>query len=215
MERILRKQSLRIEPEELIEQAAGYEEVLLDLGTGDGRYVVSAARHTPALLAIGLDACREGLVDVSRRAPANALFVRENALSLPPGLSRLATRVTLNFPWGSLLHALIEGDPVLMERLAAMGRPGAALEIRLNGGALSAAGWSLEDAVERLWPALHAGGLRVMAMSYLDALALRRMPSTWAKRLAFGRDPRALEVTASWPGVRVEAPADEGCVAAR
>jgi hypothetical protein len=33
-------------------------------------------------------------------------------------------------------------------------------------------------------------------MSMLGAAELRRMPTSWAKRLAFGRDPRAIRIEA-------------------
>jgi hypothetical protein len=40
----------------------------VDLGTGDGRYVLGAARKDPAALVIGIDANASGLIEASRRA---------------------------------------------------------------------------------------------------------------------------------------------------
>jgi 16S rRNA (adenine(1408)-N(1))-methyltransferase len=54
--------------------------VALDLGTGDGRYVLAAATERPDTLVIGVDANAAGMAEASRRAARraalpNALFV--------------------------------------------------------------------------------------------------------------------------------------------
>ncbi|MDF2703083.1 MAG: class SAM-dependent methyltransferase [Rubrobacteraceae bacterium] len=172
--------------------AAGYDDVLIDVGTGDGRYVMHVARTRPSWFAVGVDACRENLRKASRRAPANALYVIANALALPKELDGMASKVTINFPWGSLLVGLLDGEPGLLEGLLAIARPGAALEVRLNAGALADAGYTLESGDTRVRRALHAGGFEAGDPVWLDARDLRRCHTTWAKRLAYGRDPRAV-----------------------
>jgi hypothetical protein len=62
----------------------------------------------------------------------------------------------------------------------------------LNGGALSEAGWTLENGAEQIRENLSCSGWRVKKSEAMDSRSLRDFPSTWAKRLAFGRDPRAL-----------------------
>jgi 16S rRNA (adenine(1408)-N(1))-methyltransferase len=109
---------------------AGNDDVLIDVGTGDGRYVIHVARTRPSWFAVGVDACRENLRKASRRAPANALYVIANALALPKELDGMASKVTIHFPWGSLLVGLLDGEPGLLEGLLAIARPGAALEVR-------------------------------------------------------------------------------------
>ena len=103
--------------------------LLLDLGAGDGRFVAQMARAYPDSLAIGIDACRENLIEQSRRAPENAMFLVANALTLPEELTEHRHRLTINFPWGSLLMGLLD-DPAFCERLASLVRPGATLELR-------------------------------------------------------------------------------------
>jgi 16S rRNA (adenine(1408)-N(1))-methyltransferase len=174
-------------------------QALLDIGTGDGRFVIKAARERPDRLAIGLDACREAMGDASRRAPTNALFVLANANALPGELRGVAAQLTINFPWGSLLAGLLSGEPSLLEGVVACARPGAALEVRLNGGALAEAGWDLAEGAAQVRRGLREAGFAVAAPQLLDASALRACPTTWAKRLAFGRDPRALYLRAVAP----------------
>ena len=65
-------------------------------------------------------------------------------------LGGMASKITINFPWGSLLTALLDGEPRLLEGLLAISRAGAALEVRLNAGALAEAGYTLESGAARI-----------------------------------------------------------------
>lgn len=174
----------------LCERLGGYKTIHMDIGTGDGRFVRHLARTYPKDFVIGIDACRENLEEVSRRAPSNALFVIANAYTLPTGLRGLAAHITINFPWGSLLGGLLANDSALMEGLQAIARPQADLEVRLNGGGLAEAGWSLEDGAEQVREAFSSNGF-ALQKSMMTERDLHLYPTTWAKRLAFGRDPRA------------------------
>jgi 16S rRNA (adenine(1408)-N(1))-methyltransferase len=199
MLRIQGKRCLELDTRTLVQQARGAPCTLLDLGAGDGRVVAQIARADPSGLAIGLDACRENLIEQSRRAPENALFLVANALSLPEELVGIATRLTINFPWGSLLTALLD-DLTFIERLAALARPGATLEVVLNAGALAEADWELEAGAARVQSNLRAVGLALRTPQEWGAAELRACPTTWGRRLAFGRDPRAVFLAGNWKG---------------
>ncbi len=136
---------------------------------------------------------------ISRRAPQNALFLVANALALPDELSGRATALTINFPWGSLLLGLINGEPTLLDSLRRIAKPGATLELRLNAGALIEARSSLLEGGTLVEQALRDSGWIVGPLRPMDAHALRACPTSWAKRLAFGRDPHALYLRASVP----------------
>lgn len=192
MECLQGRHALEIDAHALATRLSGYAHVLIDLGTGDGRFVRHVAAARPTTFAIGIDACRENLRATSRRAPPNALYLIANALALPAELDGLATHLTVNFPWGSLLAALLAGDPSFVERLAALTRPGARVELRLNAGALAEAGWSLTEGGRRMRQVIQAAGFAVPPAVALGPRDLRACPTTWAHRLAFGRDPRAL-----------------------
>lgn len=199
MEGICGKRASIIDAATLAAQIAGYREILIDIGTGDGRYVRHVARENPAWLAIGIDACRENLRGISRDAPRNALFVIANALTLPGELRGVATRITINFPWGSLLAALLDGHPAFRDGLVTLARPGATLEIRLNRGALAEAGYPLEAGAMWIAQVLRVWGFDGGRAAMLDADALRLYPTTWARRLAYGCDPCGWSLSATWP----------------
>ena len=205
MESIQGKRALFITAADLRARLTGYQQILIDLGTGDGRFVEHIARVRPDCFAIGVDACRENLRQASRRTLRNTLYCIANVLALPAELRDLATDVTINFPWGSLLAGLLAGDAVLLRGVAALARPGARLTVQLNSGALAEADWTLSEGAAQIRQQLIVGGFTVDQPIGLDAGALRQVPTTWAKRLAFGRDPRGVVLTgkklgaANWP----------------
>jgi 16S rRNA (adenine(1408)-N(1))-methyltransferase len=196
VEEICGKRCVALDREELLRRACGYREVVIDLGTGDGRYVRQIARDHPELFAIGVDACRENLREVSRRVPSNVLYVIADALALPGELAGLATRITINFPWGSLLRGLLYGDAGLLAGLQTITQlqPAARLDIRLNDSALASVGWPLRDGAVRIEAMLRAAGFAPDPAIVLDSAALRACQTTWAKRLTHGDTGRALQI---------------------
>jgi 16S rRNA (adenine(1408)-N(1))-methyltransferase len=198
METIRGKTPLEISAAEFTGRIAGYRNIKIDIGTGDGRYVRCLAQQNPDEFFIGIDACRENLKENSQVRLHNALYVIASAQSLPHELTGLANEITINFPWGSLLESLLTGDPALLNSLAAICKSAAHVQIRLNGGALAEAGWSLEEGTQQVYQMLSTAGFRVGRPTLMNANNLRACPTTWARRLAFGRDPRAFFLSAKW-----------------
>jgi hypothetical protein len=196
METIRGKVSRELDFNGLKERLAGYKHILLDLGTGDGRYVHFLAEQRPHWFVIGADPCRENLHEHSRARLPNMLFIIASAQDLPCELNGLVSHVTLNFPWGNLLESLLIADPSLMDGLGRISYSVASVDVRLNSGALAETGKTLEFGASQICDNLFRSGWLVNVPKMMDASALRTFPSTWARRLAFGRDPRALAVSA-------------------
>lgn len=192
METIRGRKSLELGLNEWNVRLANYKHIILDLGTGDGRYARTLAERHPNHFVIGVDACRENLRERSQSKLQNLLFVIATAQELPCEMESLISHITINFPWGSLLQSLLSGDAKLMCGIKAVSRPKALLTLRLNGGALAEAGKTLESGTDRIYYNLLQAGWQIQHPAMMDASALRKFPSTWAKRLAFGRDPRAM-----------------------
>jgi hypothetical protein len=193
MQSIRGKSAVGLDPATLARLISGCRNILVDLGTGDGRFVRHVALARPDTFAIGIDLCGENLRKISRTAPANALYLIANAYTPPPELYGLATHLTINFPWSELLTGLLAHDARLLAALDALGGPGARLELRVNAGAITETGWKLPAATTALTRSLRVAGYAVKAAPrLLEAPELRAFPSTWAHRLAFGRDARAL-----------------------
>ncbi|MBA3873750.1 MAG: hypothetical protein H0X30_31845 [Anaerolineae bacterium] len=178
----------------LAERIKGYDNLHIDIGTGDGRFVQHRAQACPNDFVMGVDACRENLTDTSRRVSSNALFMIANAQALPFELCGLATQITINFPWGSLLESLLVDDAALFDGLGMIAQANATLDVRLNGGALAEAGWSFEEGASQVQNVLAANGFKMRTAEAMSISELKMFPTTWAKRIAFGRDPRAVHL---------------------
>jgi hypothetical protein len=192
METIRGRKSLEIDFNGWKERLADYDRIILDLGTGDGRYARSLAEAHSNWFVIGVDSCRENLREHSLAKLPNLLYVIASAQDLPRELDGLVSHVTINFPWGSLLGSLLADDPKLIRGLKSASRARASLDLRLNSGALAKAGKTLEAGTDKIYFNLLQAGWQLDHPVMMDANALKKFPSTWAKRLAFGRDPRAM-----------------------
>lgn len=111
--------------------------MVIDIGTGDGRFVYRCARQNPQKFYIGIDANPRPLKKASEkihRKPAkgglsNVLFVQSAVEDLPTELDGVADEVHVHFPWGSLLRAMATGDRVVLENLRRVCASGAWLEV--------------------------------------------------------------------------------------
>jgi 16S rRNA (adenine(1408)-N(1))-methyltransferase len=195
METIRGKTSLDLDLTTLQARLENYSPIALDLGTGDGKFAFCHAESFPGRFVIGLDSCRENLYEASRAKLPNLLYVIASAQALPRELRGLISHITINFPWGSLLRSLLTGDPLFMHGLESVLTTGARLDLRLDGGALAEAGWSLEDGAGQIRENLFRAGWQISPPVAMDSRALQNFPSTWAKRLAFGRDPRVIQLS--------------------
>ena len=173
---------------------------MIDIGTGDGRFVSrSAARNTDKFF-IGIDANVKPLEKPSMKAtrnPAkgglpNVLFVRAAIEDLPEEFDGVADEIHIHFPWGSLLAGVLRGDEHTLSCLRRMGAPDCVLEI-ISGVDPERD----ETEVERLGlPSVNADYLlRILVPAYrragFDPVEIRELTrkewseieTTWARRL--------------------------------
>jgi 16S rRNA (adenine(1408)-N(1))-methyltransferase len=192
METIRGKTSLDLDGNEFKDRLARHRYVTLDLGTGDGRFVRTLAEKHPAWFMVGVDACRENLREHSRTKLPNALFVIARAQGLPCEFEGLFSHIMINFPWGSLLEGLLACDPRLMSALASVSRPDARITLCLNSGALAETGSDLNTGAGIIHESLSRCGWDLEPLLRMEPGDLKKFPTTWARRLAHGRDPRAV-----------------------
>ena len=113
------------------------EGVVIDIGTGDGRFVSAAARANPNKFYVGIDANTKPLEKISMKAtrkPAkgglpNAMFIQAAVEDLPAELDGVADEIHIHFPWGSLLKAVATGDSNVLTTLRRIAAPGCLLEV--------------------------------------------------------------------------------------
>ncbi len=176
--------------------AGRFGERHVDLGTGDGKFALHLARERPEVGVIALDTCLDHVCAPRKRWPTNLRFVADDALAWPAEDVPPATSVSINFPYGSLLRGLVEGDEALLSRLERLLAPGGRLDVRLNASALEGTGLDPDTAWEDVARVLRRlSGTRVTG-GPLGQEDMRRFPSSWAKRLGYGRRREAFEVRA-------------------
>jgi len=185
--------------------------VHVDVGTGDGSYVYRAARAHPDRLFLGIDANGEAMADRSRRACAkaarggapNALFVRAAIESLPEELGGLAARVTVLFPWGSLLRAVAAPDHQALVALRELCRAGARLDIAMalpvererSSFAKAGLGDITEAHLRGDLPRSYASAGFEVEVHERAAEIVEAFPTAWARRLSLEPHRRFFAIT--------------------
>jgi ubiquinone/menaquinone biosynthesis C-methylase UbiE len=178
------------------EWARRYPQLHLDLGTGDGTYVVRKARKEATTGVVGIDTCLDHIRGSAKCQPANARFIGSDARSLPAEFSRQFGSVSINFPFGNLLEAIRAGDERLIAEIDRVAADRAEVEIVVNESAMARRGVGFGEA----WQAIERFGRRLpgfrCSMREMSTSDLRTFPSAWSRRQGYGRQPRAIRLTA-------------------
>jgi 16S rRNA (adenine(1408)-N(1))-methyltransferase len=160
--------------------AARFRAVHVDFGTGDGAFVRGTSKLEPDVLFVGIDAIADNLRDASRRAGSNALFGRLALEDAPGDLAGFADRLTVLFPWGSLLRAVTAAEPDALARLSALCKPDA--EVRFL--------FELASDARSIESRYREAGLELSGRPVTVEQA-RALPTTWAKKLGFSGKQRS------------------------
>jgi 16S rRNA (adenine(1408)-N(1))-methyltransferase len=168
----------------------------VDVGAGDGGYILRRARTEPTTFAIAIDASPDALASGAWRAKrarvANAAFLVEGVERLPRELGCVADEVTVQFPWGSLLRGLVDPSSAVVRPIAGLMKLGAELRVLLSAVE--------RDGFVELDPSLVISrcgayaehGLRLIDADWASNAVVAESVSAWAKRLGVGRTRRAV-----------------------
>jgi 16S rRNA (adenine(1408)-N(1))-methyltransferase len=184
------------------------------MGTGDGAYVIENARKNPNNFFIGLDSNADNMRECSRKTEEfkkhglpNALFVHAGMEALPEELMGMANEITVLLPWGSLLKAVAKPEVSLLKNLASLFRD--SKDSRVLRVVLGYDHEAERNMVESL-------GLPALTEEYLDTKLrngyleagfkirwrfikqedIKQVGTTWAKKLAYGKGRRFVEIIA-------------------
>jgi 16S rRNA (adenine(1408)-N(1))-methyltransferase len=179
--------------------------VVVDIGTGDGRFVYQSARAAPTKFFIGVDANPKALKKISEkiyRKPAkgglpNVLFVQSAVENLPAELDGVADEIHIHFPWGSLLRAVVAGEPEILRNLRRICAPRCLLEIvigldperdRAEIERLDLPVLSNEYLETVLMDRYHTAGFDVLEKGALSQTDWSHLQTSWARRLQGNAD---------------------------
>ena len=185
------------------------EGVIVDIGTGDGRFVYNSARANPNKFYIGIDANTKPLEKISMKATrkiakgglANVLFVQAAVENLPEELNETADEIHIHFPWGSLLRAVVSGDKNVLQSLRRICAPECLVEIvigideerdkseieRLKLPQLS------PDYLENvLIPKYKTAGFEILQSGTLNSSEWSGLETSWARKLQGGQNRKVI-----------------------
>jgi 16S rRNA (adenine(1408)-N(1))-methyltransferase len=175
-------------------RTAGYEHVVIDVGTGGGTALIRRARRQPDAFLIGVDAAAERMREASHRAARsiarggapNVSFVAAALDELPGSLVASADEVSVVLPWGSLMHGVLAADETTVGRLTGLLRPHGVLELLISvvEGDVAAESAPLDQsAVRALAGAYQSQGLSVEELRLAEEADIDRLGSSWGRRL--------------------------------
>lgn len=181
---------------------------MIDIGTGDGRFVSVAARSNPNKFYIGVDANTKPLEKPSMKATRkpvkgglpNAMFVQAAVEDLPEEFDGVADEIHIHFPWGSLLKAVATGERRIVESLRRIAAPCCLLEIiigidpvrdRNELGRLEVPALTPVVLHSFLVPKYISAGFRALECGELGRAKWSRLETSWARKLS-GNDMRSV-----------------------
>jgi 16S rRNA (adenine(1408)-N(1))-methyltransferase len=175
--------------------------VIVDIGTGDGRFVYESAKENPKKFFIGIDPNTKPLRKISMKATrkpakggvANVLFIRAAIEELPSELDNTADEIHIHFPWGSLLGGLADGDERILDGLHRISARGCLLEVvigfdperdRRELERLGISSFSVDYVRTTLATRYEAARLKVKEVGVLEKGEWTRLHSSWARCLS-------------------------------
>jgi 16S rRNA (adenine(1408)-N(1))-methyltransferase len=209
------RESVTIEAEDFAQRCADATRVVIDIGTGDARWAYRQARAEPSWLVIGLDPARDRMQEVATRLarkPArggldNLLLVPRAVERPDPELVGSADAVHVLLPWGTLLRAVVLGEPAGLRAIRALARDGAAIEVVVGTDVwddpvpLDARDLPTVDVAfvhDTLADRYGTAGLPIDEARMLDVDEWHAIESSWARRLADGRrQPKFIRIRAT------------------
>ncbi|NOK59531.1 MAG: hypothetical protein GFH27_549285n55 [Chloroflexi bacterium AL-W] len=161
-------------------------------------------------LFIGIDSNAENLARYSQKAAQkptkggtpNALFVHANCERLPTELCGVAQELSILLPWGSLLKAVVLPDLAVLQGLRCVCAEQATLRIVFGYDQCCEPGITMAlDLPPLTWEYLQAVLIPCYAqigfaiqVRQMEHTELRDIPTTWAKRLSYGKDREFFEI---------------------
>jgi 16S rRNA (adenine(1408)-N(1))-methyltransferase len=191
--------TLQVTNQELLDMASKFSAVVLDIGTGDGRFVYKQAKANPNKLVIGIDPSQNQLEIYSKKSLkdhlVNTLFLVGAAEDLLAGISNIANEIYINLPWGSLLMHVAGPSDWLIVRLRDL--------LKINGSLNITFGYSSDTEPketerlllekldenyikEKLVQAYTQNGFAFKTSETITKETLKNHETTWSKKLSFG-----------------------------
>ena len=174
--------------------------IIVDIGTGDGKFVHKLAKENPDRFIIGIDPSHKPLEKISlqldkkseKGGVKNAFFVLANVEDLPHELDGLVNQVFINFPWGSLLKAVVLVDEKIWQNIKRICQPGGIIDLVVSYHPKDSdlPEIDLDYLKNIMLPALEKFGFKIKEIREVIPDEIKSFPSSWAKKLIYGEPDR-------------------------
>lgn len=182
---------------------AKFEKVVVDLGTGDGRFIYKSALAEPDTLFVGVDPAPKQTEEFSKKAARkgveNVLFIVGSFELLPKELMGCADKLYIILPWGTLLKAIAEPTDKDLTTLRGLLKDNAEIEIIFgyDSGLEPTQTNRLElDGIDenKVIQKFGGAGFKLLKSLLLTGSELGELESTWGKRISSTRERRIFKL---------------------
>lgn len=183
-------------------QNKNFKKIIIDLGTGDGRFVYKKALNNPENFYYGLDPAPSQFKDyqrkINRRKLNNIKLIQGSVEDLPTYLKNSADKIYVNLPWGTLLQNLVKGK---VESIISLLKNNlGTIEIILGydenfepteTDRLELPKLKKELLEKSLIKSMNKKGFDLISFEDISKDDLKKLETSWAKKLSFG-NPRKI-----------------------
>lgn len=178
-----------------------YDKTIIDLGTGDGRFVFKSALANPNNLYIGVDPSEKQLQIYSKKINKhkliNAKLLIGSIENPPKELKQMADVLYIFLPWGTLLQHIVNPTKESVKKIAYFLKKTATIEILLGYNLETEPGESLRLGLPELNKSyllnviikeFEQNGFKLISLEKIEKTQLSSIETTWGKKLSFGKD---------------------------
>lgn len=193
---------------ECAKKLAKFENVEIDLGAGDGRFVYKNALKNPNTLYIAIEPSEKQMQTSIRASNRNRLnnvvFLNYAFETLPMEvLYKSANKLYIHFPWGSLLKFVVSPTREELLKINSLLKVGGNLEIFFGYSPESEPAETTRLGLvridtkyvkENIIPEFEKVEFELVSLQKLEKFDLKKLESTWGKKLVFGKDRPMFEL---------------------
>lgn len=177
-----------------------YENVVIDLGTGNGKYLYEKAILDHSSFFIGIDPITDNIIEYQKKKRKhlknhninNVLFVVSSIEDITNDLYGIGNKIYVNFPWGSLLEGVVKGNKSILTNISNLLKSDGQVDFVFTYSSIYEEGeikkrglpkLSLNYFDKDLRNLFKIGGLNIDDFGYLAENSLKSIGTLWAKKI--------------------------------
>ena len=190
--------------------------IIIDIGTGDGKFIYNLAKQYPNRFFIGIDPNHKGVINQSAKIykkPAkgglnNILYVLASVEDLPDELNDSANQIFIILPWGSLLDGIVKVRKKVFRSIQKIAKKRAQIDIVLGyektaeGRQIDLPEINLNYINNKMRYKLENLSFKIKEIKEIDKQNIKEINTSWAKKLSFGKNRSFFYISLSKDGFK-------------